>query len=271
MTPRPRFYHDDGLNVRSYDARADLDARLFEDHLPFYVGMAREWGGPVLELGCGTGRIALAIAEAGIETTGLDLSRPMLARAEAKRAGAEDGIARRLRFVEGDMTDFALGSRFRLAIIPFRGFQELLTVHDQRAVLACLRDHLEEDGRLVLDLFDPRLEDVLPPVDDGVATLPALDLGGSALKVEVLRRTNAPLTQVLTEIWRFTETAPDGSVLRVEEEVHSLRWTWRFEMRHLLELAGFAVEAEHSDFHGSPPGRGRQQVWVARPSESVRS
>ena len=162
------------------------------------------------------------------------------------------------------MSDFALERRFRLALIPFRSFQELLTVHDQRAALSCVREHLTEDGRLVLDLFDPKLEDVAPVEDDSVTALPPLALGDAVLNVEVLRRTNNPLTQVLTELWRFTERSADGADLRVEEEVHSLRWTWRFEMRHLLELCGFRVEAEYSDFHRSPPGRGRQQVWAAR-------
>lgn len=264
MPPRSRFYHSEGLNVLSYDLRAEMDTRLFEDHLPFYVAMAREDGGPVLELGCGTGRISLAIAEAGEEIVGLDLAPAMLAQAKRKRAAAPAEVASRLRLVAGDMSDFRLKRRFRQVFIPFRSFQELLTVHDQRAALACVRTHLEEGGRLILDLFDPRPEEVAPRVDDSVTTLPPLDLGGSALRVDILRRTNNPATQVLTELWRFTESARDGSVLRVEEEVHSLRWTWRFEMRHLLELAGFSIEAECSDFHGSRPGRGRQQVWVAR-------
>ena len=72
------------------------------------------------------------------------------------------------------------------------------------------------------------------------------------------------MKQVLTELWRFTEINEAGDVLRQEEEVLTLRWTYRQEMRYLFELVGFEVEAEFSDFHGSPPAYGKEQVWVAR-------
>ncbi|MEO5372785.1 MAG: class I SAM-dependent methyltransferase [Alphaproteobacteria bacterium] len=264
MPPLPRFYFQDSLNVRSYDARAALDATLFEDHLPFYVALAVESGGPVLELGCGTGRVALAIAEAGVEVVGLDLAPAMLAQAEAARARATGPVQARLGFEQGDMTDFDLGRRFALVLVPFRSFQELLTVHDQRSALACIRGHLEPGGRLAADLFDPRYEAIRPGVDDSVVSLPAVPSGDGTIRVDILRRVNDPVAQRLTEVWRFTAVAADGTPVLVEEEVHSLRWIFRYEMRHLLDLEGFAVESEASDFHGSPPAYGNQQVWIAR-------
>ncbi|MFN3076206.1 MAG: class I SAM-dependent methyltransferase [Alphaproteobacteria bacterium] len=259
---RNRFYFNDGLNVRAYDLRAWQDAERFEDHLPFYVDAAVDSGGPVLELGCGTGRLTLAMAKAGVVAVGLELSSFMLARAMEKCEGVSDEVRSRLEFLAGDMADFQLGRKFALVTIPFRGFQELLTTHDQRSALRCIHDHLAPDGRLVLDLLDPRLEDVLVPEDREPVSLPPLNLGETVLHTTVLDRHNNPLTQVLTEVWRFTEKDRSGRVVREEEEIHSLRWTWRSEMRYLLELTGFAVTAEYSDFHGTPPSPGHQQVWV---------
>ena len=71
--------------------------------------------------------------------------------------------------------------------------------------------------------------------------------------------------QIVEELWRETEFTPSGDPTRVEENWLALRWTYRWEMRYLLELCGFAVEAEYSDFRGSAPAYGREQIWVARP------
>lgn len=72
------------------------------------------------------------------------------------------------------------------------------------------------------------------------------------------------MRQVLEETWRFQEFDHDGALLREEREVLRLRWLYRYEMRHLLELCGFSIEAEFSDFQESPPAYGKEQIWVAR-------
>ncbi len=262
------FYGQDGLHVEYYDAMhaVIIPGGSVAGDLEFYLRLARESGGPVLELACGTGRVAWPLAEAGLEVTGLDLSAPMLRRAEAKRAAFPPAVAARARFLPGDMRSFDLGREFALVLVPFRAFQSLLTPEDQRSCLAAVRRHLRTGGRLVLDLFDPRLDFCLP---EGATRGPPLPLlrhpsNGNTLEVVVGGRENDPVRQVLRETWAFTEKAPDGRVLREERETLRLRWSYRYEMRHLLELCGFAVEAEHSDFRGSAPDYGREQVWVAR-------
>jgi SAM-dependent methyltransferase len=126
------------------------------DDVPFYVDLARAAaarGERVLELGCGTGRVTLPIADAGAEVVGLDSSAAMLAIARRKR---DDGNP---RWVEADMRDFDLAERFGLVMIPFRSFLHLLTPADQRACLARVREHLLPGGRFALNFFnpDPRL------------------------------------------------------------------------------------------------------------------
>jgi ubiquinone/menaquinone biosynthesis C-methylase UbiE len=94
--------------------------------IDFYVSAAKEFAEPVLELGCGSGRVTLAIAQAGFRITGLDLSPKMLAQAEEKITKLPDEVRPRVTLLQGNMANFALHERFRLVIIPFRSFQHLL-------------------------------------------------------------------------------------------------------------------------------------------------
>src|SRR5215467_10175690 len=119
-----------------YDASSSR-LRASSGDAAFYLDLARRARGPVLELGCGTGRVLLPIAREGIECTGLDASRSMLARLRASRP------PKSLRLVFGRMQDFSIPKkRFALIYSAFRAFQHLLTVEDQLACLAAVRRHL---------------------------------------------------------------------------------------------------------------------------------
>jgi ubiquinone/menaquinone biosynthesis C-methylase UbiE len=118
----------------------------------FYCALAEETGGRVLELGCGTGRISLAIARSGIPVIGLDNAPAMLAAARQKGDDCSNP-----RWVEADMRDFSLGQRFGLILIPYRGFQHLDSFADRESTLACIVRHLNLGGRLALDLTNPEI------------------------------------------------------------------------------------------------------------------
>jgi SAM-dependent methyltransferase len=255
------FYSDNGLNVETYDQRTGTPA----GEIDFYVHHAVESGGPVLELGAGTGRVSLPIARAGIDVVGLDRSRGMLNVAERKRAAEPMETRARARFVVGDMTDFDLGETFALTIVPFRAFLMLVTPEGQRNALACIRRHLRPNGMLIIDIFDPRLDMLTPENTRWRQQFPHMELAnGNVVAVEVLERINDPVAQTLEERWRFTQTAASGDLVREEIELLRLRWSYRYEMRYLLELAGFIIEAEQSDYLGAPPAYGREQIWIAR-------
>ena len=119
----------------------------------FFVEAATAAGSPVLELGCGTGRITMAIAEAGQQITGLDNSEKMLQRAEQKVAGLRPEQRQRVTLLPGDMRRFALHQQFPSIIIPFRPFQHLLPVREQLDCLGCVRQHLAPGGKLIMDFF----------------------------------------------------------------------------------------------------------------------
>ncbi len=110
---------------------------------------------PLLEIGCGTGRVLLPLARAGHEITGLDLSPHMIERCRAKLDTEQQEVRDRVRVLTADMTSFDLHRRFAMVISPFGGFHHLLTVEQQLSCLACCRAHLAPRGTLVLDLSNP--------------------------------------------------------------------------------------------------------------------
>jgi len=261
------FFETSGLNVATYDLRhpVGLEGTPIAGDAAFYRSVAEDTGGPILELACGTGRITFLLAEAGFEVIGLDRSRPMLDVARAKLERADAAIAARIGLVEGNMMDFQMGRRFALVLIAFRAFQALLTPELQRACLRQVHAHLRPGGLLVLDLFDPLLDRCTPDAPPMAIQRPtALLSNGHSVAVSVVERRNDPLTQTIRERWRFVESDPDGGEVRVEEELLALRWTYRYELRHLLELTGFSVREEFSDFDRSPPRYGGEIVAVAR-------
>jgi SAM-dependent methyltransferase len=143
--------------VVPYRERRDID---------FFVEAARDAGGPVLEVGCGTGRVLIPSARAGIDIVGLDLSPQMLALCRERLQREAPEVQSRVRLVQADMRDFDLGRLFTLVTLPFRPFQHLITVEEEMVCLENVRRHLAERGRLILDLFNPSL-DVLGSTTDG--------------------------------------------------------------------------------------------------------
>ncbi len=123
----------------SYVVGADLYDFVVEyqtrPDVSFFVDLARQARGPVLELGCGTGRVLIPAARAGVEITGVDLSPQMLAVCDRKLQDESQPVRSRVRLVESDMQRFELSQKFALVTIPFRPFQHLIEVDDQ---LACL-------------------------------------------------------------------------------------------------------------------------------------
>lgn len=126
-----------------------------KEEIPFYVQLAKEHGDPVLELGCGTGRITLPIAEAGIKVVGLDLSGDMLEIARQKLSRMPQEFQAGIQFAEGNMVDFALEQQFSLVILPNNQFRELLTTKEQKSCLRCVSRHLKQDGSVIIEISNP--------------------------------------------------------------------------------------------------------------------
>jgi SAM-dependent methyltransferase len=263
------FYSRPSLHVDVYDEfQREIPGG---DDVAFFGGLAAAADGPVLELGCGTGRVTVPLAEAGISIVGLDRSRPMLDVAERRRRSLPSHVRRRLRFVEGDMRAFRLGRRFGLVFAAFRVFMALPDPASQRAALSTIRRHVRPGGMLAIDTFDPRL-DLLTDEPRPAREVDEVrhPVTGRLVRITVLDRANDQVNQRLTERWRFAELDERDGIVREEVETLVLRWTYRYELYHLLELAGFEVLAEYSDYAGSPPAYGNEIVLVARRREARR-
>ena len=142
--------------MNDYTSFAELYDLFYDDFtedLEMYRGFAERTGGPILEIGSGTGRVALALAEEGHTVVGLELSEAM--RAVAQRKADRAQLTDRVKFIAGDMRRFKLDQHFGLIIVPLNTFLHNLTLDDQLATLACCKKHLRPGGLLVLDCFNP--------------------------------------------------------------------------------------------------------------------
>ncbi|MGE3076829.1 MAG: trans-aconitate 2-methyltransferase [Dehalococcoidia bacterium] len=262
----PLFYEQAGLASEIYGQRTSL-LPVIRGDARFYGDLAREAGGPILELGCGEGRFLIPFARSGFDITGIDRSKVMLDRARQAVARLEPRDASRITVVHGDMTDFRLQTQFGFVFSAFRSFMFITEPEAQRRCLERVRDHLRPGGILAIDIFDPLLDRMVPDLDTEdwsfQGTVPHPDSFNLVL-IQAISRANDPLSQVFEETWRYSEHDREGNQLRQEEEVLRMRWTYRYEMRYLLELAGFEVVAEYSDYLKSPPAYGKEQIWVAR-------
>jgi SAM-dependent methyltransferase len=261
----------------SYDEYKSI-AELYDYVVPyrerqdvaFYVEMARESGGPVLEVGCGTGRVLIPTARAGIEITGLDLSPHMLEVCRGRLKAGPEEVRSRVRLVQADMRQFELSQAFQLVTLPFRPFQHLTTVEDQLACLGCIRRHLAEGGRLILDIFNPSME-ALTRTNFGeeVSEEPEFSMPDGR---KVIRRHKIVSRDVANQINAVElihyVTHPDGRQERLVQ-AFPMRYLFRFEAEHLLARAGFEVEQLYADYDKSPYGSKYpgELIFVARRSE----
>ena len=229
----------------------------------FYIDLAREYGDPVLEIACGTGRIALPMAQAGIEVVGLDLSEHMLNIFRGKLASEPIEVASRIELHKGDMRQFDLREKFPLVTIPFNSFAQMLTTEDQFAVLDAARRHLVPGGRLVLDIFSPYLPYLVDESrkekvsEGGPVTLP----DGRTMSYLMRDKAHDWIHQLVHVEHIFTVTYPDG---RSEELLHefSIRYLYRWELEHLLARAGFKIEKMYGGFDRRPFGESQPGLML---------
>ncbi|MEP7345867.1 MAG: class I SAM-dependent methyltransferase [Gemmatimonadaceae bacterium] len=246
------WYDEYGFIAELYDHVVPYRDR---PDITFFVEAAKEAGSPILEVGCGTGRVLLPTARAGIDIVGLDLSPSMLAVCRERLRQEPESVQARAQLVQADMCHFDLGRMFTLTTIPFRPFQHLLTVEDQLSCLDSIRRHLAEGGTLILDAFNPSLDALAnTPLGEESAAEPEFSLADGRRVVRRHKTTaHDRFTQVGTYELIYYVTHKDG---REERLVHSfpLRYTFRFEMEHLLARAGFAVEQLYAGYDKSAYG-----------------
>ena len=227
----------------------DRIARLYDpwshsvtEDIEFYVEEARRSGGPVVELACGTGRIAVPVAQAGFRVIGVDGSAAMLEVARERAAAA--GVAELVELRLGDLREPPVAERVPLVLVPFRSLLHMTTERDRERALEAAGSLLLPGGRLVFDVFAPSSEDIEATHGRWLEREPG-----------IFERAD----------WDEGERTLTLSVRRGEEaSTMVLAWLSPIEWRRLLDRAGFEVEAHYGWFDRRPYGGEEDFVFVAR-------
>lgn len=246
-------------HARMYDG--DYAARRTPSgDVDFYVEEAQRAGGPVLELACGTGRILIPTARAGVQVMGVDASPPMLARAREKLAAEPVEVQRRVTLREADMCVVDAGQRFALVTIPFRPISHLLEIEPQLALFENVRRHLGPGGRLVFDVFQPDPAFLIGPLQERLD----IEREDAGCRIRRFSRTRPRLAaQVIDVAFRWEVQEPTGSVTE-HTVAFPMRWYHRFELEHLLARCGLRVAALYGDFRwGSLTDDSGEMIVVA--------
>lgn len=241
----------------------DLDSRdNLSDDIPFYLEYAKRQGDEVLELGCGTGRVALALAAQGFRVTGLDLSQQML-DVFRKKLAARPELSERITLVHGDMSDFSFDRKFAMIIAPFRAFQALTDDRDIEHSLTCIRGHLADGGIFIINVFNPR-----PVMDESWCYGETVQweqtdekTGNHVVKKHWDDKIDTE-NRVIYPHFAFEVTYPDGRAERIVDDL-ALKYYYSGQLRAVVERAGMEIMEEYSWYDKSPPG-GREIIFVCK-------
>jgi SAM-dependent methyltransferase len=231
--------------VSAYDAIADLYDpwnRSVTEDVDFYVAEARKDGGPVVELGVGTGRIAVPVAEAGVPVIGVDSSARMLAL--CRRRAEEAGVAHLLDLREGDLRRPPVRKRVSLITSPFRSLLHLQSDDARLEAFAAIHKLLVPGGLFIFDVFSPSAADVKGTHNRWIEREPG-----------IWERANWDVDARTVEL--SVKGKPGKTTMH-------LAWVSPEEWHALLEQAGFAVEACYGWFDRSPYKGDEDTIWIAR-------
>jgi SAM-dependent methyltransferase len=233
-----------------YDA---VTPASFRGDVEWYRGQAKASGGPVLELGAGTGRITLEIAADGIRVHALDADAAMLEALRRKVAAQPREVQDRVTVIDGNMRTFELAQRFALIIAPFRAFLHNVTEEDQLACLRRVRHHLRPRGRFAFNVFHPSLEfmaqhaGALAGTWRWAATFQKAD-GGCIVRSDANRYDT--VRQRVESQLRYEEYGPDGTLRRTFLHRLNLGYLYAADIRRLLAQAGFTSVRIDGGFDG---------------------
>ena len=222
----------------------DLECDAFDADMPIIEQWAARLGGPLLDLACGTGRMAIHLAAQGYEVTGVDLVPEMIGRARQKAAAQAVSI----EWVVADARDFHLQQQFPFIFMLMNAFQFLLTREDHEAMLACVREHLQPEGYFLFETRNPtprNLYEVRHP--DGQRD--PLPDGGQL--VSTTQQHYDPLTQIQHHVTDLTFTYTDGQ-RETKQHRTALRYVYPQEMESLLYYNGFKIHTCYGNWQGEP-------------------
>lgn len=221
----------------------------FRGDIPFWINQATRNTGPVLELGCGTGRATWEIANAGCPIVGIDLSLAMLTVADSKRAYYSDAASVILK--QADMRDFSLGIRFNTIIMPGRTFEFALTTSDQIKTLTTCLKHLNEKGNIVI--FTMGAPDPSSPVNIEYLTK-VVQNPNTGNNCRLYQKTEIDYPKQISRVTqRMEEFSVSGDVVREWQfPAIKYRWSQMKQLENLAEELELKIVARFSDWLRRP-------------------
>ena len=234
----------------------DLKYQEYVDDIPFYVEQADRFGGPILEMFAGTGRITIPIAEAGHEITGVDLSPDMIAwgKEKAREAGVE------IEWIQGDILDLHLDRKFNLVLIPFTSIAHMLEMKDIVTVFDRVKEHLAEDGTFIMDVFNPDPSFMVREPDERRVQAEYEDPDGRGHLTIEETLVYDKAAQVNRVKWHYMIEGEEWKVVDLDVRVF-----YPEELLLLLEHNGFEVVERYGYFDRSEfTSESKKQVMICR-------
>lgn len=238
----------------------DLEHGGFRDDIDLLLSFADIVGDPILEMGCGSGRIMIPLAEAGYDVTGIDQSLAMLER--ARKASGAQPFEGSVQLMKGSMldADAAPGGPFGLVIFSLNALMHLPVAGEQRAALESAFRALDPKGQLIIDLMNPTPDHLTSlgsaPILEGSWELP----DGSTVDKWAHRRLH-PTTQVIDTLLWYDRVSPDGTVHRTRSRFR-LRYIHPAELELMLELAGFTEIRMYGSYEMDPLDDNSDRLFV---------
>lgn len=255
------------LVVKYYDLTLGISGGA---EIEWYLSKARASGGPVLDLACGTGRLAILLAKEDFEVTGIDQSEGMLNQFREKLRGQPAEVRQRVRIENYRMSDFRLGRKFN-TVICCDAFFHNLTVEEEMNCLRHVAQHLVPNGRFVFNLPNPTCEFILKSAVSGGKEFEErgryrLEEGSGTLLVEQAQAGSVQ-DQSITTTLRITRYDTEDNEVEKGESNWTTRYLFRYEAVHLLYRCGFKIEALVGDYRNGPVTEKGQLIFDVKLSD----
>ncbi len=237
------------------------DCLFGEPNMSFWLDIISAFGDPVLELGCGTGKVTIPIAEAGYSIMGIDLSEAMLQHARQKTQHHEFPISFKL----GDMTSFEEDQKFKVIILPSNNLAHLMDYREAKNCFLRVSDHLDEDGVFVIDAFVPSIA-ILNKSSEEIETISEYDDPEGNGRIEI---TGTAIYESDTQIRRITtqRKSADGTLSKGHL---NMRMYFPQELEALLDSCGFSVVEKYGNYQKDDfSAQSNKQIIVAKKKDEA--
>ena len=252
------------LSAKYYDDAYAVKPDLVD--LPFYVDLAKQIGGPILEMGCGTGRVLLPIARMGIEIHGLDNAPTMLGILRERIQNEPEQVRSQIALHQGDMRQFRGQKKYALVTIPFRPMQHMYTLEDQVAALKTGAFHLDDNGILALDVFFPKFQLMDVGIGEEMLELewPARSHPGRIVRRYFKKDAVDKIHQVFSATFIF-RTYHNETLVSEETERIKLSYYAYPQLKALFRLAGLEAVEEYGSFSKTPlDNTAKEMIFLLR-------